>query len=194
MAQTERPGPNYLDLGKETVAALLSVIIASVTIWMLVSTYRTGSKVFVDKDPVAVQAMKDAYERSKDLLLYGLSILGTVLGYYFGRIPAEKGASAARKDASSARGELVETAGRLATTAQSNAAIAQSLSQSQSRLQRLAKGSEKLVGSAGAILKKAKQESTSHATLGSDPHQQDEDLQTFERDLHSLEAIIDSDN
>ncbi|SRR6266478_5968322 len=167
------------DWGKEIVAAFLSVAIASVTVWMLLSTYRTGSQPFLDKDTNAVTARKDAYERGNDSLLYGLSLLGTVLGYYFGRIPAEKSASAARKDASRARGEL--------------AAKAERLLKSETQLQRVSQGAERLVNSAGTLVKKTKQDAARHATLGEGQQEQTEELQNVDRDVRDLEGLLRRD-
>jgi len=42
----------------------------------------------------------DLYGREKDVLQFVLPILGTVLGYYFGRVPAERRAESAEQTAS----------------------------------------------------------------------------------------------
>jgi len=49
----------------------------------------------------------------KDVMLYGLTILGSVIGFYFGRVPAERRAEAAEDSRNSAE----KTARKAQTTA-----------------------------------------------------------------------------
>jgi len=65
---------------REIITALLSLAIATISLWMLVDTYLSGRQ---------VGPANEAYGRQKDLLLYSLALLGTVTGYYLGRVPAE---------------------------------------------------------------------------------------------------------
>jgi len=44
-----------------------------------------------------------AFNNQKDILLYGLALLGTVTGYFFGRVPAELHAVQAQKSANVAQ-------------------------------------------------------------------------------------------
>jgi ubiquinone biosynthesis protein UbiJ len=55
----------------------------------------------------------DAYQRQKDILLMMVSLLSAVTGYYFGRVPGERGADAARKAQSAAEqsSKEIRTAG-----------------------------------------------------------------------------------
>jgi len=91
---------------RESVTALLSVAIAAVALWMLVDTYLTG------RGPSPVN---EAYARQKDLLLYALALLGTVTGYYLGRVPAELHAQNAEREAKQAQEEQARTKRRVRT-------------------------------------------------------------------------------
>jgi hypothetical protein len=78
---------------REVIAGLLSIAIAAVSFWMLLDTYfATEQSRFI----------ADEFSRKKDMLSIGLGLLGTVIGYYFGRVPAEKQADAARGEAAAA--------------------------------------------------------------------------------------------
>ena len=77
---------------KEAVTSVLALAIAAVTLLLLVLTFE-GAK----KSGTAAVA---AFTRQKDVLQFVLPILGTVLGYYFGRVPAERRAEAAEQSAS----------------------------------------------------------------------------------------------
>ena len=90
-------------LGREIVAGLISIAILGVTVYMLIRTFGYGAQAFGDESTVAGHAMKDAYERQKDMLLYCLSLLGTVTGYYLGRVPAERAATRAYSEATAAK-------------------------------------------------------------------------------------------
>jgi hypothetical protein len=80
---------------KESVTSLLAVGIAGVALILLVLTFtaagKSGSSALV------------AFGRDKEILQYVLPILGTVLGYYFGRVPAERRAEQAEQSASGAQ-------------------------------------------------------------------------------------------
>jgi hypothetical protein len=65
---------------------------------------------------VLVAGTDEAWARAKDVLLILSSLVGVVLGYYFGRIPgeaqaakADTAAEGARSEASAARSELDQT-------------------------------------------------------------------------------------
>jgi hypothetical protein len=53
------------------------------------------------------------FAQKKDVMLYGLTILGTVVGYYFGRVPAERRAETSERKATEAQ----DTAGKATTAA-----------------------------------------------------------------------------
>jgi hypothetical protein len=63
----------------------------------------------------------DAYTRQKELLQLALGLLGTVTGYYLGRIPAENAARRANQEATDAkqkRNDVAKSAQNLAEKAQ----------------------------------------------------------------------------
>src|SRR5436305_15201907 len=74
---------------RELIAAVLSLAIAAVALWLLADTYLTGREVAPVNDTHQQKLHEDAYVRQTDLLLYALAWLGTVTGYYLGRVPAE---------------------------------------------------------------------------------------------------------
>jgi hypothetical protein len=84
----------------EAFAVALASTIVIVTVWMIMSTFTSGAATWDEKQAAL---HKEAYERQKDLLLYGLSLLGTVTGYYFGRVPAERRADSAQQSADKAQ-------------------------------------------------------------------------------------------
>jgi hypothetical protein len=45
------------------------------------------------------------FAQKKDVMLYGLTILGTVIGYYFGRVPAERRAEASERKSNEAQAQ-----------------------------------------------------------------------------------------
>jgi len=81
----------YGGLVRESSVTALSAAIAIVTLYMLVLCFWHGGNTL--KDQVAV----DTFNRQKDILALALGLFGTVTGYYFGRIPAEKAADAAKR-------------------------------------------------------------------------------------------------
>lgn len=68
---------------REISVTLLSAAIAGVTLYMLVKCFWSA-------------ASGTAFTNEKDVLSLALGLFGTVTGYYFGRIPAEKAADAAK--------------------------------------------------------------------------------------------------
>lgn len=81
---------------KEIVTSILSIAIAAVSFWMLLDTYSAADH---------TRFVAEEFARKKDILAIALGLLGTVTGYYLGRVPAEKQADAARNDAAAARTE-----------------------------------------------------------------------------------------
>jgi hypothetical protein len=84
----------------EIVAAAIAAVIVVMTLYMMVKTFDAGGTTFDDK---TAQLQRDAYERRKDVMLYALSLLGTVTGYYLGRVPAERRADSAQAAADSSQ-------------------------------------------------------------------------------------------
>lgn len=97
------------------MSATLSMIIVVVTMIMLWQTFGTASRPNQLVEGKPDPAMVEAYQRQKDILLIAIGLLGTVTGYYLGRVPAERTADAAR-DAQKAA-ERSETAVRQASDA-----------------------------------------------------------------------------
>jgi hypothetical protein len=76
---------------RESVPAVIALAILAVALWMLVDVHHLP------------KGEGDVYQREKDILFLALGFLGTVTGYYFGRVPAERHADAARVVASAAQ-------------------------------------------------------------------------------------------
>lgn len=116
------PGPTTLTWVKESVAAALAVAIAVVSLWMLAGTYRTASEmVQVTSEDVQNTQLYEVREKlrlerkssQKDILLIAIGLFGSVIGYYFGRVPAERradGAESAANEAQTTATEAVESA------------------------------------------------------------------------------------
>jgi hypothetical protein len=122
---------------RELITGAISVailVIASVTLYGTWSFART-----VPTDDKMIAAQKEAYERQKDIMLYALALLGTVTGYYLGRVPAELHAQQAQRSANSAQHELQSTQTKLTSTASSAAVAASQLSTAQSEKEKAQK-------------------------------------------------------
>lgn len=107
-------------VGREAIAALLSGAILVTTTWAFMRTFESGSLIFAGDSALAA---REAYERQKDLLMLALGLLGTVTGYYLGRVPAELRAGVAQSAAERARAELA-SANNLLTQAATTATAA----------------------------------------------------------------------
>ena len=109
---------------REGVAGLISLVILALAALMMYGTYSYAAKELpANADPQAIAARKDNYDRQKDIMLYALALLGTVTGYYLGRVPAELHAQQAQKTANTAQAQLQKTQEKLTDTA-GNAATA----------------------------------------------------------------------
>ncbi len=89
-----------VSLGREIVAGAIGVGILIVSLVMVFRTYNFVSQAF-PKD--AQQFFQDAYVRQKEMVQLALGLLGTVTGYYLGRIPAENAAKRANNEATQAK-------------------------------------------------------------------------------------------
>lgn len=106
----------WTDSLREIMASGIAVVIVALTVWMLFKVFVLGGK--ADADP-------EAYARQKDIMLYGLTLLGTILGYYFGRVPAERRAEQAEEvagNAQTAAAQAGEAAGEAQRQAREEAA------------------------------------------------------------------------
>jgi hypothetical protein len=79
---------------KEYVAALLSIAIVAVTLVLLWRLFKAG----------------DSWEQQSSIVQLVVGFTGTVTGYYFGRIPAERAATNAQQAANTANQSLLSTA------------------------------------------------------------------------------------
>lgn len=82
-----------VQVGREAIAALISLVILIMSIFAFVVTFSAAGAVYSGADAAA---KKEAYERQKDLLGIAIGLLGTVTGYYLGRVPAELRAQTAQ--------------------------------------------------------------------------------------------------
>ncbi len=87
---------------REIMTSAIAVVILAVTTVMLWKVFQAGGVKAVDPE---------AFNRQKDIMHYGLTLLGTVLGYYFGRVPAERRAEQAEAVAHQANAAVGEAAG-----------------------------------------------------------------------------------
>jgi len=108
--------------GRELIAALLSAAIVITSTWAFARTFESGSLIFAGDSALAA---REAYERQKDLLMLTVGLLGTVTGYYLGRVPAELRAGRAQTAADKARAELSSANSLLAQAATTATAAAQ---------------------------------------------------------------------
>lgn len=84
------PEPKYQWLAglREITTTVIAAVILGVTVLMMWRTFKAAGNSFQDM---------------KDVMLYALPILGTVMGYYFGRVPAERRAEASEQRAGDAQ-------------------------------------------------------------------------------------------
>jgi hypothetical protein len=118
------PAPETARL-REWTTTILACAVVAVTLGMLLATFLEATD----------------FASRKDVMLYGLPILGSILGYYFGRVPAERRAEAAEKE----RDQVQATAHR----AVANAGSARAQSEQHARESQDAK--EKLSRLAGGV-------------------------------------------
>src|SRR3954469_22349153 len=103
---------------RELMAVGISLAILVLTVAMMWMTFRSAGATDRVRVPGAdgsvlspsAEAAKEArsyqtesYNRQKDIMLYGLALLGTVTGYYLGRVPAEINAKRAENAAETAQ-------------------------------------------------------------------------------------------
>jgi hypothetical protein len=114
---------------RESMTAAISIVILGLAAITLYGTWNSAKLVPADDKTAAAQ--KESYERQKDIMLYALALLGTVTGYYLGRVPAELHAQQAQKAADTAQQQLQSTQDRLTDTASTAATAATQLSGAQ---------------------------------------------------------------
>jgi len=89
------PGLNYW---KEAVASILSIVIVGVTLNFLWRMFAAPADI-----------SEALWQHQSAILQVAISLAGTVTGYYFGRIPAERAATSAQQAANSAQQNLANT-------------------------------------------------------------------------------------
>ena len=75
---------NWSQILRELVTTVISLLIVGLALLLLWDVY-CGAK-----------TTADTFDRQKEILSLALGLLGTVTGYYFGRVPAERHADTAR--------------------------------------------------------------------------------------------------
>src|SRR6266404_5893811 len=120
-ARTNRDPGNRLQWFREIIAGTISLVILGIAATMLYNTYHYARDAPASSEPSMITSRKESYEQQKDIMLYALAFLGTVTGYYLGRVPAELHAQQAEKSANTAQDHLQQTQTKLADTAGSAA-------------------------------------------------------------------------
>jgi hypothetical protein len=119
---TESNGP--LQWFREGIAGIISLVILTIAGVMLYGTYNYVRDTTGNADPAIAATRKESYERQKDIMLYTLALLGTVTGYYLGRVPAELHAQQAERSANTAQDQLQKTQTKLTDSAGTAASAA----------------------------------------------------------------------
>jgi hypothetical protein len=107
---------------REAITAIISLVTLGIAAIMLYDTYAYVRDTSPTADAAIIEARKVSYERQKGIMLYALALLGTVTGYYLGRVPAELHAQQAQRSANTAQDQLQKTQTKLNETAGSAAA------------------------------------------------------------------------
>lgn len=133
---------DFLHVLREGMAVLISTVILGLAAWTIGQTFLGARSENVE-----------AYNREKDVMLYVVSLFGTVTGYYLGRVPAEVNARRAEKAASAAQQQLSVSQEKLgAATATASTAreektrISKRLNQSTGELQNVSAAIGRLRG------------------------------------------------
>jgi chromosome segregation ATPase len=102
MDDHKRSLPDPLQVLREGMAVVISMAILGLAAWTIGQTFLAARGDSVD-----------AYNREKDIMLYVVSLFGTVTGYYLGRVPAEVNARRAESAANAAQEQLAQSQERL---------------------------------------------------------------------------------
>jgi hypothetical protein len=187
---------------KEGVTAFIAAVVVIVTMWMLAGTFLSAAF----KEPSSPSEMASAdlqaqqrqdkerenslklqegvFNHRKDIMLYGLSLLGAIIGYYFGRVPAELHAKAAERSANNAQQQLNTTNDKLnAATANATSATqnAQQVTQQAEQLKKDVKNTLAGVKNRMASLRSASKTLSAVSSAPGTP-----DLDQAEREIDAL--------
>jgi hypothetical protein len=102
MVDHKRTSIDFLQVLREGTAVIISMVVLGLAAWTIGQTFLAARNDNVD-----------AYNREKDIMLYVVSLFGTVTGYYLGRVPAEVNARRAETAASAAQQQLSESQEKL---------------------------------------------------------------------------------
>jgi len=102
MVDHKRTSTDPLQVLREGIAVVISMVVLGLAAWTIGQTFLAARGDNVD-----------AYNREKDIMLYVVSLFGTVTGYYLGRVPAEVNARRADTAARAAQQQLSESQEKL---------------------------------------------------------------------------------
>jgi hypothetical protein len=111
MVEHKRTSTDPLQVLREGVAVLISIVVLGLAAWTIGQTFLAARGDNVE-----------AYNREKDIMLYVVSLFGTVTGYYLGRVPAEVNARRAETAARAAQQQLSESQEKLGAATEAAAA------------------------------------------------------------------------
>jgi hypothetical protein len=112
MVEDKRTSTDPLQVLREGIAVVISLVVLGLAAWTIGQTFLAARGDNVD-----------AYNREKDIMLYVVSLFGTVTGYYLGRVPAEVNARRSETAARAAQQQLSESQEKLgAATAEATTA------------------------------------------------------------------------
>jgi hypothetical protein len=138
-SESSRDGLQWLREGMAVLISVVILVLAAVTIAETFVSAGGTAKLSAGVDEKTRQYQIDAYNRQKDIMLYVVSLFGTVTGYYLGRIPAEANARRAERAADTAQHQLSHTQNRLADTAAAASTASAQLSQTREEKVRISK-------------------------------------------------------
>ena len=119
---TSTPSCTGLQWLREIVTAGIAITVLAITSVMLMEVFGSAKyqrpyqppsvtatdtaaqQAQVEARKTEIDARDKSFSQQKDILLYGLALLGTVMGYFFGRVPAELHAVQAQNAANAAQG------------------------------------------------------------------------------------------
>jgi hypothetical protein len=129
----EAEAPSWLTGLREGTTTLIALVIVAVTMILLWRTFATAN----------------GFQEEKDVLLYTLPLLGTILGYYFGRVPAERRAEVSEGKAQTAQRTAEVATAQVSRTQQSADAKMQAVKVKVERAKAMLQSSQSSQSSSG---------------------------------------------